>query len=109
MSTQRRMSAAGVALMLGGAGILLAAGPATAAEISFKTECIPPAISGLPPVHGTTKVQLTAPAEAKVGDEVEVIWKTVEGASKNPDILDLDEDTLKPTGTIKVGGAAEVS
>ncbi|MFE5485906.1 hypothetical protein [Streptomyces sp. NPDC056527] len=100
------MSAAGVALMLGGAGIMLAASPAQAAEVAYKTECIPPSISGLPPVQGTTKVQITAPAEAKVGDEVEVVWKTVEAASKNPDILDLEKDTVKPTGVIKVGGAA---
>lgn len=92
--------------MLGGAGILLAASPAQAAEVSFRTECIPPAISGMPPVQGTTKVLITAPAEAKVGDEVEVVWKTVEAASKNPDVIDLEKDTVKPTGVIKVGGAA---
>ncbi|MFB7918591.1 hypothetical protein [Streptomyces sp. NPDC056061] len=92
--------------MLGGAGILLAAGPARAADISYQTKCLPPPISGLPPVQGTTVVQLTAPAEAEVGDTVEVVWKTVQAASKNPDILDLDKDTVKPTGTIKVGGAA---
>ena len=92
--------------MLGGAGILLVASPAQAADVSYATECIPPSISGLPPVQGTTKVQLTAPAEAKVGDEIEVVWKTVEAASKNPDVLDLDKDTVKPTGTIKLGGAA---
>lgn len=57
-------------------------------------------------MQGTTQVQLTAPAEAKVGDTVEVVWKTVQAASKNPDILDLDKDTVKPTGTLKVGGAA---
>jgi hypothetical protein len=100
------MSAAGVALMLGGAGIMLAASPAQAAEVSFRTECIPPSISGMPPVQGTTKVRITAPAEAKVGDEVEVVWKTVEAASKNPDVIDLEKDTVKPTGVIKVGGAA---
>lgn len=99
------MSAAGVALMLGGAGIILAAGPARAAEVSYATECIPPPISGLPAVQGTTKVQITAPAEAKVGDEVEVVWKTVQAASKNPDVLDLEKDTVKPTGTVKVAGA----
>ncbi|MFJ9803680.1 hypothetical protein [Streptomyces wuyuanensis] len=99
------MSAAGVALMLGGAGILLAASPARAADVSYATECIPPAISGLPPVQGTTKVQITAPAEATVGDEIEVVWKTVEAASKNPDVLDLQKDTVKPTGTLKVAGA----
>lgn len=95
--------------MLGGAGILLAASPAQAAEVAYKTECIPPPISGLPPVQGTTKVQITAPAEAKVGDEVEVVWKFVEAASKNPDILDLDKDTVKPTGTLKAAGAQTVN
>ncbi|MFG3499501.1 hypothetical protein [Streptomyces sp. NPDC047928] len=100
------MSAAGVALMLGGAGILLVAGPARAADVAYATECVPPPISGLPPVQGTTKVLITAPAEAKVGDEVEVVWKTVEAASKNPDVLDLEKDTVKPTGTITLGGAA---
>ncbi|MFJ3103233.1 hypothetical protein [Streptomyces sp. NPDC086835] len=100
------MSAAGVALMLGGAGMLLAASPVQAAEFSYATECIPPPISGLPPVQGTTKVQITAPSEAKVGDEVEVVWKTVQAASKNPDVLDLEKDTVKPTGTITLGGAA---
>ncbi|WP_171053054.1 hypothetical protein [Streptomyces marianii] len=99
------MSAAGVALMLGGAGILLAASPAQAAGVSYATECIPPPISGLPPVQGTTEVQITAPAEAEVGDEIEVVWKTVEAASKNPDVLDLQKDTVKPTGTLKVAGA----
>ncbi|MEU8761914.1 hypothetical protein [Streptomyces sp. NPDC048659] len=91
--------------MLGGAGILLTASPALAAEVSYKTECIPPAISGLPAVQGTTTVRITAPAEAKVGDEVEVVWKTVTAASKNPDMLDLDQDTVKPTGTVRLGGA----
>ncbi|MET9828634.1 hypothetical protein ABZ078_04875 [Streptomyces sp. NPDC006385] len=93
--------------MLGGAGILLgvSAGPAQAAEVSYATECVPPAISGLPPVQGTTKVEITAPAQAKVGDEVEIVWKFVQAASKNPDILDLDKDTVQPTGTLKAAGA----
>ncbi|MGW5678586.1 hypothetical protein ACWEV4_26525 [Streptomyces sp. NPDC003860] len=106
MRTQRRLGAAGVALLLGGAGTWLAAGSAQAAEVAYATECIPPPISGLPPVQGTTKALITAPAEAKVGDEVEVVWKTVQAASKNPDVLDLAEDTVKPTGTVKLGGAA---
>ncbi|MGW3667516.1 hypothetical protein [Streptomyces sp. NPDC005141] len=93
--------------MLGGAGILLgvAAAPAQAAEVSYKTECVPPPISGLPPVQGTTKVEITAPAGAKVGDEVTITWKFTQAASKNPDVLDLDKDTVKPTGTLKAGGA----
>lgn len=106
MNTQRRMGAAGIALMLTGAGILLGAAPAQAAEVAYRTECIPPPISGLPAVQGTTKVSVTAPATAKVGDEIEVVVKTVEAASKNPDVLNLDKDTVKPTGTMKIGGAA---
>ncbi|MFF3613415.1 hypothetical protein [Streptomyces sp. NPDC002580] len=93
--------------MLVGAGILLgvAAAPAQAAEVAYATECVPPAISGLPPVQGTTKVEITAPAEAKVGDEVTITWKFTQAASKNPDVLDLDKDTVKPTGTLKAAGA----
>ncbi|MGW9429136.1 hypothetical protein ACWHA1_14400 [Streptomyces decoyicus] len=104
---QRRRAAvaSAAALVLAGAGIVAAAGTAQAAEVSYKTECLPPPISGLPPIQGTTKVAVSAPATAKVGDEIEVVWKTVEGASKNPDILDLAENTVQPTGTIKVAGA----
>ncbi|MFE2490690.1 hypothetical protein ACFXGR_47295 [Streptomyces mirabilis] len=107
MSGGRRASAAGVALMLGGAGILLgvAAVPAQAAEVSYKTECIPPAASGLGPVEGTTKVEITAPATAKVGDEIQVVWKFVQAASKNPDLIVLPKDSVKPTGTLKASGA----
>ncbi len=105
MSTQRRVSAAAAALLLGGAGVLMGAGTARAAEVSYATECLPPPISGLPPVEGTTTVEVKAPATAKVGDEVEVVWKTVQAASKNPPILDIEENTVKPTGTLTVGGA----
>ncbi|WP_411134875.1 hypothetical protein [Streptomyces sp. C10] len=106
MRQRRRAAVASTAaLMLAGAGIMTAAGPAQAAEVSYKTECLPPPISGLPPIQGTTKVAVSAPGTAKVGEEIEVVWKTVEGASKNPDILDLGENTVQPTGTIKVAGA----
>ncbi|MDX3230803.1 hypothetical protein [Streptomyces sp. ME19-01-6] len=99
------MGAAAAALLLGGAGVLMGAGTARAAEVSYATECLPPPISGLPPVEGTTTVEVQAPATAKVGDEVEVVWKTVQAASKNPPILDIEENTVKPTGTLTVGGA----
>ncbi|WP_171060229.1 hypothetical protein [Streptomyces montanus] len=93
--------------MLGGAGILLgvAAAPAQAAEVAYRTECIPPPISQMDPVQGTTKVEISAPAEAKVGDEVEITWKFVQAAAKNPDIIDLEKDTVQPTGTLKAAGA----
>jgi hypothetical protein len=107
VSKPKRASAAGVALMLGGAGILLgvAAAPAQAAEVSYATKCVPPAASGLDPVEGTTKVEITAPATAKVGDTVDVVWKFVQAASKNPDLIDLPKDSVQPSGTLKASGA----
>lgn len=98
---------AGVAFALGCAGALIgvAAVPAQAAEVSFATKCVPPAASGLDPVDGTTKVEITAPATAKVGDEVEVVWKFVQAASKNPDLIDLPANSVKPSGTLKAAGA----
>ncbi|MDQ0910044.1 hypothetical protein QFZ32_005493 [Streptomyces canus] len=103
----RRAAAAGAALVLAGAGLVLglAAGPAQAAEVSFATRCVPPAGVGLDPVNGTTKVEITAPATAKVGDEIDVVWKFTQAASKNPNIIDLPADSVQPTGTLKAAGA----
>ncbi|MET7732741.1 hypothetical protein ABZT02_15420 [Streptomyces sp. NPDC005402] len=93
--------------MLAGAGVVLglAAGPAQAAEVSFATRCVPPAGVGLDPVNGTTKVEITAPADAKVGDEIDVVWKFTQAASKNPNIIDLPANSVQPTGTLKASGA----
>ncbi|RRR76830.1 hypothetical protein EHS43_29720 [Streptomyces sp. RP5T] len=93
--------------MLAGAGVVLglAAGPAQAAEVSFATRCVPPAGVGLDPVDGTTKVEITAPAAAKVGDEIDVVWKFTQAASKNPNIIDLPANSVQPTGTLKAVGA----
>lgn len=93
--------------MFVGAGLLVgvAAGPAQAAGVSYATRCVPPAASGLDPVEGTTEVQITAPATASVGDEVEVVWKFTRAASKNPDLIDLPADSVQPSGTLKAAGA----
>ncbi|WP_432018991.1 hypothetical protein [Streptomyces sp. 1222.5] len=101
----RRPAAAGAALVLGGAGVLLglAAVPAQAAQVSFATHCVPPA--GIDPVDGTTEVEVTAPATAKVGDTVDVVWKFVRAASKNPDIIDLPANSVQPSGVLKAAGA----
>ncbi|MFF4842626.1 hypothetical protein [Streptomyces collinus] len=101
----RRTGAAGAALVLCSAGVLLgvAATPAQAAEVSFATHCVPPA--GIDPVDGTTKVEITAPATAKVGDTVDVVWKFVQAASRNPDIIDLPADSVQPSGVLKAAGA----
>ncbi len=103
--SSRTATAVGVALALGGACLMWAAGPAHAAESDFATQCVPPAISGLPPVNGTTKADITAPATARVGDEVTVVWKTLQAASNNPGIIDLGKDTVQPRGDLAVGGA----
>ncbi|MEV5874532.1 hypothetical protein AB0L75_09940 [Streptomyces sp. NPDC052101] len=102
---RRRGTAAGAALALSGAGVLLglAATPAQAAEVAFATHCVPPA--GISPVDGTTKVEITAPATAKVGDTVDVVWKFVQAASKNPDIIDLPANSVQPSGVLKAAGA----
>ncbi|MGW1726353.1 hypothetical protein ACWCQK_25875 [Streptomyces sp. NPDC002306] len=101
----RRAGAAGVALVLCSAGVLLgaAAGTARAAEVSYTAHCVPPA--GIDPVDGTTKVEITAPATAKVGDTVDIVWKFTQAASKNPDIIDLPANSVQPSGTLKAAGA----
>ncbi|MGW1807700.1 hypothetical protein [Streptomyces sp. NPDC002078] len=105
MSIRRRGTAAGAALALSGAGVLLglAASPAQAAEVSYATHCVPPA--GISPIDGTTKVDITAPATAKVGDTVDVVWKFVQAASRNPDIIDLPANSVQPSGVLKAAGA----
>ncbi|MER6733053.1 hypothetical protein [Streptomyces puniciscabiei] len=105
MSIRRRGTAAGAALALSGAGVLLglAASPAQAAEVAYATHCVPPA--GISPVDGTTKVEIDAPATAKVGDTVDVVWKFVQAASKNPDIIDLPANSVQPSGVLKAAGA----
>ncbi|MES4888015.1 hypothetical protein [Streptomyces sp. NPDC096012] len=100
-----RLTAAGAALVLSGAGVLLgvAAVPAQAAQVSYATHCVPPA--GIDPVDGTTKVEITAPATAKVGDTVDIVWKFTEAASRNPDIIDLPANSVQPSGVLKAAGA----
>lgn len=92
-----------VALLLGGAGIAMAASPAQAAEATYKVKCVPPAGGG-DPVEGETTAKITAPATAKVGDEVDVVWETVKPASNNTDLMDIPKDSVQPTGWIALGG-----
>ncbi|MEU1176489.1 hypothetical protein ABZ464_02360 [Streptomyces sp. NPDC005820] len=93
--------------MLAGAAALLGvtAGQAQAAEVSYATHCVPPSGVGLPEIDGTTKVDITAPATAKVGDTVDIVWKFTQAASKNPDIIDLPANSVQPSGTLKAAGA----
>ncbi|MGM0348982.1 hypothetical protein [Streptomyces sp. Adlamb9] len=102
---RRRGTAVGAALVLSGAGALLglAVTPAQAATVAYATHCVPPA--GISPVDGTTQVEITAPATAKVGDTVDIGWKFVQAASKNPDIIDLPANSVQPSGVLKAAGA----
>ncbi|WP_251093675.1 hypothetical protein [Streptomyces sp. Caat 7-52] len=95
----------GALLVLCAGCVLLgpAVAPAQAAEVSYATHCVPPA--GIDPVDGTTKVEITAPATAKVGDTVDIGWKFVQAASKNPDIIDLPANSVQPSGVLKAAGA----
>ncbi|MFF4581933.1 hypothetical protein [Streptomyces sp. NPDC001389] len=102
MKTQRRASAALAALLLSGAGVAVAASPAQAAETTFKVRCVPPAGGG-DPVEGETTARITAPATAKVGDEVDVSWETVKPASNNTDLMVIPKDSVQPTGWLTAG------
>ncbi|GAA3099558.1 hypothetical protein GCM10020254_51260 [Streptomyces goshikiensis] len=98
------MSAAVVALLLGGSGIAMGGPPLPrAAETAFTVKCVPPAGGGSP-VEGETTAKIDAPASAKVGDEVDVSWETVKPASNNTDLMDIPQDSVQPTGWITVGG-----
>ncbi|MEU9006452.1 hypothetical protein [Streptomyces sp. NPDC048551] len=97
------MSAAVAALLLSGAGIAMAASPAQAADATYKVKCVPPAGGG-DPVEGETTARITAPATAKVGDEVDVSWETVKPASNNTDLMVIPKDAVQPTGWITLGG-----
>ncbi|KIF05029.1 hypothetical protein PL81_15515 [Streptomyces sp. RSD-27] len=97
-----------VALLLSGAGVAVAAFPAQAAETTFKARCVPPAGGG-DPVEGETTARITAPATAKVGDEVDVSWETVKPASNNTDLMVIPKDSVQPTGWLTAGdGGGEV-
>ncbi|MDR6980321.1 hypothetical protein J2X68_007061 [Streptomyces sp. 3330] len=104
---RKRAAAAGAVVLFTGAAVLLgvSAGQAQAAEVAYATKCVPPSGIGLPDVNGTTKVEITAPATAKVGDTVDVVWKFTQAASKNPDIIDLPANSVQPSGTLKAAGA----
>lgn len=104
---RKRAAAAGAVVLFAGAAALLGvtAGQAQAAEVAYATKCVPPSGIGLPDVNGTTKVEITAPATAKVGDTVEIVWKFTQAASKNPDIIDLPANSVQPSGTLKAAGA----
>ncbi|WP_173260871.1 beta-xylosidase [Streptomyces pacificus] len=97
------------ALMATGGGFLApsaAAQTGTAQAVDFPTRCIPPPISGLPPINGTTTGEITVDnAAPRVGDEVTVTYTVAKPAAGNPVDLALPADIMTPTGTVALGGA----
>ncbi|QNP72807.1 beta-xylosidase [Streptomyces roseirectus] len=106
--TRRRRWTAllGTAVLTAGVGGALT-GPASAVtNVDFATHCIPPAISGLPPIDGTTTAKITADNTApKVGDTVNITYTVVTPAAGNPTDLALPADIMTPTGKVTLGGA----
>ena len=101
----RNRLAWGALLATAGASLLMGVQPAAAADLSFATTCIPPAGVGLGTVHGTSIADVTSSSSSpKVGDTITVTWTTVKAASNNPGIIDLQANTVKPSGKIKLGG-----
>ncbi|RAG87469.1 hypothetical protein DN069_01140 [Streptacidiphilus pinicola] len=95
---------AGVVLtaLLAGSLLAVAAPSASAAQSSFATTCNSPVGA----VKGTTVVDVSSnDASPKVGDTVTLTWKFVQAASQNPNIVDLQANTVQPTGHVSLGGA----
>jgi hypothetical protein len=101
------------ASLLGATALAVTAGgalacPAAAAgtNVDFATHCIPPAVSGLPPIDGTTTASVSADnTSPKVGDTVTVTYTVVTAAAGNPTDLALPADIMTPTGKVTLGGA----
>nr|WP_229698432.1 beta-xylosidase [Wenjunlia tyrosinilytica] len=85
---------------------MVLATPAQAAPVDFATHCVPPPISGLPPIDGTTNARITVDnAAPKVGDTVKVTYTVTKAAAANPTDIALPADVVTPTGKVTLGGA----
>jgi hypothetical protein len=112
-STPRRSRRWRWASLLGATALAVSAGGALAcpagaagANVDFATHCIPPAVSGLPPIDGTTTASVSVDnAAPKVGDTVTVTYTVVTAAAGNPTDLALPADIMTPTGKVTLGGA----
>lgn len=98
------LGATALAVTVGGA--LAAPAGAVSTNVDFATHCIPPAISGLPPIDGTTTAKISVDkATPKVGDTVTVTYTVVTPAASNPTDIALPADIMTPTGKVTLGGA----
>ncbi|WP_432026731.1 beta-xylosidase [Streptomyces sp. 1222.5] len=94
------------ALAVTAGGALACPAGAAGANVDFATHCIPPAVSGLPPIDGTTTASVSVDnTKPKVGDTVTVTYTVVTPAAGNPTDLALPADIMTPTGKVALGGA----
>ncbi|MFI2757766.1 beta-xylosidase [Streptomyces echinatus] len=94
------------ALAVTAGGALACPAGAAGTNVDFATHCIPPAVSGLPPIDGTTTASVSVDnTKPKVGDTVTVTYTVVTPAAGNPTDLALPADIMTPTGKVALGGA----
>ncbi|CUW28397.1 beta-xylosidase [Streptomyces reticuli] len=94
------------ALAVTAGGALACPAGAAGTDVDFATHCIPPAVSGLPPIDGTTTARVSVDTTSpKVGDTVTVTYTVVTAAAGNPTDLALPADIMTPTGKVTLGGA----
>ncbi|MEU4032685.1 beta-xylosidase [Streptomyces collinus] len=94
------------ALAVTAGGALACPAGAAGVNVDFATHCIPPAVSGLPPIDGTTTASVSVDnTSPKVGDTVTVTYTVVTPAAGNPTDLALPADIMTPTGKVALGGA----
>ncbi|MER7047228.1 beta-xylosidase [Streptomyces jumonjinensis] len=109
LGPRRWTAALGAALLIAGTAVLSAPASALATAgtaVDFATRCVPPAVSGLPPINGTTTARITVDdTTPQVGDTVTVTYSVTKPAASNPVDLALPADIMTPSGKVRLGGA----
>ncbi|WP_037605515.1 WxL domain-containing protein [Streptacidiphilus rugosus] len=108
----RRLAAwGGAAALVVGAPLALA-GPAHAAAsagntVSYATTCVPPAIAGLPPQHGTTQAKISlSDTTPTAGETVTVTFDIVQAASGNVSSFTVPAGSVSASGDVQLSGAS---
>ncbi|MEY9877452.1 hypothetical protein ABH931_006976 [Streptacidiphilus sp. MAP12-33] len=110
-SILRRAAAwGGAAALAVGAPVALAgaahAASAKGSTVSYAMTCIPPAIAGLPPQHGTAQGEITlSDTTPTAGETVTVTYDVVAAAAGNPSSFTIPANSVSATGSVTLGGA----
>lgn len=108
MHLQRKRLTWALVLAVSGASLALGTQQAEAADVSYRTTCVPPVIAHLPDIHGTTTASLSSSDMTPgVGETVTITWKTVKAASENPGLVALPANVVTPSGKITMGGVQQ--